>query len=424
MITLKGVMQLTLLRKLKRFLVATEIGAKTRMIFQFFLRFSFTGKNFSILRRYLKPELFEEDSDQVHLDATMEWLKYAQDHDKSDAGIANVYYFYNGWGVSYPETSGYIIPTFLAYSEKFKDKSLKDRAVAIGKWEIDIQAPDGGVYSSVVRKNIRVFNTGQVMLGWCALYEATKNREFLKAASKAGDYLCTIQETNGSWITSTHCGARTLHARVDWALLRCFEITRNPLYEISAVENLKWVLSQQTPNGWFENSQFDDELPIMHTIIYTLRGLLESHLSNSTAVKELDLLSCVKKTVDTLCDCAFDQPVDGVFGLVPRAFDRNWIGTVSDSCITGNVQFACLLFRLSHIIENEKYIKVANALISATKKTQIINTDNRNLRGAVPGTYPMYTGYVPNGYPNWAAKYLADSILMKTGLPEKLRILA
>ncbi|MCP5002594.1 MAG: hypothetical protein GY941_01390, partial [Planctomycetes bacterium] len=46
------------------------------------------------------------------------WLGRAQDHSASaDGGVARHYSLVTGWAPSYPETTGYIIPTMLDYAK-------------------------------------------------------------------------------------------------------------------------------------------------------------------------------------------------------------------------------------------------------------------------------------------------------------------
>ena len=109
-----------------------------------------------------------------------------------------------------------------------------------------------------------------------------------------------------------------------------------------------------------------------------------------------------------------DQFVKGVEGMIPRAFNDNWEGLRTDSCLTGNAQFVILLYRLSHIIkDNFLYLETANLILSSLKKTQIINTNLKDINGALPGSYPIYRGYLSDAYPNWGTKFFADALLMK-----------
>ena len=386
----------------------------------FFLQAFGAGiEQFRVLRHYLTGRLFSDLGDETHLKAAMEWLARAQDVCGGE-GVSNLFFLKTGWGVAYPETSGYILATFLAYADHSGDKSYIDRAIRIGDWEIAIQAPNGGVFSSTELRQTRVFNTGQVILGWCVLYERTGEEKYLQAAKRAGDYLLNEQEADGTWRKDTYCGARTYHARVDWALLRLAQLIGESRYASAAINNLKWVLKQQQQNGWFAQCGFNDDQPVMHVIVYTLRGLLECSQMNHAAVNDLGVLHAVIKGADALCEALQVQPVAGITGMVPTAFDGNWESAAKDSCLTGNAQLACLLYRLEQCTGNQMYRNVADTVMSATKRTQLVETDLLPIKGAIAGTYPLSYGYVPNGYPNWAAKFFADALLMKINYLNKM----
>lgn len=380
-------------------------------------------EQFRVLQHYLTGRLFPDLGDEVHLKAAVEWLARAQDVCGGE-GVSNVFFLKAGWGVAYPETSGYILATFLAYADHSGDKNYVDRAIQIGDWEIAIQAPNGGVLSSIELPQTRVFNTGQVILGWCVLYERTGEDKYLQAAKRAGDYLLNEQEADGTWRRDTYCGARTYHARVDWALLRLAQLSGDIRYAAVAQKNLQWVLQQQHQNGWFDQCGFNNDLPVMHVIVYTLRGLLECAQMHIAAVNELDIMPAVIKGADALCKALQAQPVAGIRGMVPTAFDENWKSAANDSCLTGNAQLACFLYRLAHCTENNMYRDVADTVMSATKRTQLVETTLLPLKGAIAGTYPLSHGYVPNGYPNWAAKFFVDALLMKLNYKNEFKVQA
>lgn len=392
-----------------------------RTALHFLKCFGMGAEQFNILRHYLSGELFPEFGDELHLNAAVAWLARAQDVCGGD-GVSNLFYLKSGWGVAYPETSGYILATFLAYADHSGDSSYIERATRIGDWEIAIQAPDGGILSSTELPQTRVFNTGQVILGWCALYERTRDEKYLLAAKRAGDYLSRGQESDGAWRRNTYCGARTYHARVDWSLLRLAQATGERQYAQTAMNNLQWVLEQQRENGWFDQCGFNDDHPIMHVIVYTLRGMLESSQIDHALRMRSDLLAAIIKGADALCAALQAQPVRGIVGMVPTAFDKNWSSDAKDSCLTGNAQLACFLYRLAHCTARSDYRHVADAVISTTKRTQLVETSLEPIRGAISGTYPLSHGYVPNGYPNWATKFFADALLMKINFERRLVI--
>jgi hypothetical protein len=373
------------------------------------------------LYKYITPSLFPESDDLIHLDAAMTWLKRAQDVDPIDRGVSCVFYLQNNWGVSYPETSGYILVTYLSYAEFSNDNEYRERAIEIADWEINIQAPNGGVYSNPKPGNIAAFNTGQVILGWCSIYEHTGKQKYLDAAVRAGNYLKLTQDFDGNWVNGSYSGARTYEARVDWSLLKLAKLTGDDAYRDVAVKNLKWVLLQQKENGWFMNCGFNDSQSIMHVIVYTLRGLLECELIKDDIVKDMRLMEIVKKTVNELCEAANEQFVHGIEGMMPSAFNEQWEGVMTDSCLTGNAQFVILLYRLSHVVnDNALYLKTASLILFSLKKTQLIDTDLQDIRGALPGSFPIYRGYLHDAYPNWGTKFFADALLMKIGYDQQL----
>src|SRR5205814_287313 len=102
---------------------------------------------------------------------------------------------------SYPETTGYIIPTMLELAEYFNDSDFERRALEMGDWEIAIQMDNGAVMGGTVNADPSpaVFNTGQVLLGWAALYRRTRDTRFRDAARRAVDWLLETQDPDGNW---------------------------------------------------------------------------------------------------------------------------------------------------------------------------------------------------------------------------------
>lgn len=372
--------------------------------------------------RYWSAGLFEPASDEVHLRAALDWLCLAQDATGND-GVSSVYRLRDGWDLAYPETTGYILATFLSAADMLDRPDLRARAEAMGAWECGIQTESGGVLSSIGQPQTRVFNTGQVVLGWCALRDGDGDRRFLDAAVKAGNYLVTTQEGDGRWVKDTYCGARTYHARVDWSLIRLWRLSGQRTFLESALRNLRWVLAQQEASGWFANCGFGSELPITHVIGYTLRGLVESWaLLRREGERDLvdDLAEAVARAADGFCSALRQPGVGGVPGMLPERFTSTWDGAGDASCLTGNVQLALVLLRLARQLDEPRYAEAADSLIDATKRAQVVRSVRPETRGALPGSYPMHRGYLAMAYPNWATKFLADALLARIGGHERI----
>src|SRR6185436_11529899 len=139
--------------------------------------------------------------------------------------------------------------------------------------------PYGAVQAGVYRgeaANPRpaVFNTGQVILGWCRAYTETKSQRYLDAAIRAGNWLLTVQSPEGSWRRSEQETETVVHAydvRTAWSLLELHHLVKDERYRKAARLNLEWTLAQQRENGWFDHNAFfvSDQkwnLPLTHTI--------------------------------------------------------------------------------------------------------------------------------------------------------------
>lgn len=62
------------------------------------------------------------ESDETHLLAAIKWLCQAQDASE-DGGVVGRYRLDRGWTSSYPETTGYIIPTFVSLAQRLARKT-------------------------------------------------------------------------------------------------------------------------------------------------------------------------------------------------------------------------------------------------------------------------------------------------------------
>src|SRR5438105_4326367 len=87
------------------------------------------------------------------LKASYAWVCAAHDA-ASDGGVAGWYNLVRGWGGSYPETTGYIIPTFLHYGTTMGEPEATQRAIRMANWEIDVQLPSGAVRSGAMGSKV------------------------------------------------------------------------------------------------------------------------------------------------------------------------------------------------------------------------------------------------------------------------------
>jgi hypothetical protein len=136
-------------------------------------------------------------------------------------GSSKAYRILNGWMAPYPETSGYIIETLLDLQNFYADGKFLQAASKIGDWELSIQLENGGFVGREVGVLNRpvVFNTGMVLLGLNALFARTREKKYLVAGIRSGQFLVECMDENGCFVRNLHNGLiHTYNVRAAWAL--------------------------------------------------------------------------------------------------------------------------------------------------------------------------------------------------------------
>jgi hypothetical protein len=343
----------------------------------------------------------------THLHAAISWLLRAQAAN-TDGGVSAYYDLLRGqWAASYPETTGYIIPTLLNYARRFERDAVRQAAMRMADYELSMQLPSGGFPGfkgkATAQSPAVAFDTGQIVFGLLAAHEETNDTRYAEAARRAGNWLATNQNADGCW--SDYLSQGTLHAidaRVAWALLRLFSATQEHQYREAACRQLEWILRQQSPNGWINYCAFDVGGPsVVHTIAYAVEGLLES----GTLLAEEKFILAAQKGADVLLENMDSQ------GFLAGAYHQDWKTAASWSCLTGLVQMASVWLRLYDIAGNSGYREGAQRAIRFVAATQRLNGTALGVQGGIAGSSPISGSYMRFKYPNWAAKFFADAVM-------------
>lgn len=354
--------------------------------------------------------------DQV-LKEAVEWLGRAQDNSTSnDGGVARDFSLLTGWNSSYPETTGYIIPTLLNYAKLKDDETSRLRAKRMLDWLVSIQFPDGGFQGSVIGAVPEIpvtFNTGQILLGLASGTEEFGD-EYREPMRRAADWLVRTQDDDGCWRKHRSPFAepsdKAYETHVSWGLFEAARLEKNSGYAEAAIANIRWALSLQTGNGWFENCCLTEpEQPLTHTLGYVLRGVVEAY----RFTKDESFLNASLKTADSLLTVLRSD------GSLPGRLDANWSGTVSWSCLTGNVQIAACWLLLFEYTGEKRYRDAAFAANKFVRRTVKLD-GSPETRGSVKGSFPVDGDYCAYEYPNWAAKFLIDSLLIEEALRKEV----
>lgn len=366
----------------------------------------------SVVARLLsRPWLRPVPDAHVGLQAAAEWLSRAQD--VSGCGGVSAYYdaAKRQWAGAYPETTGYIIPTFFRYADFSGNNEYRERALRMAAWESDIQLPDGGVRAGTMEATQivpTIFNTGQVLFGWLSAWQQTQDGRFRDSAVRAADWLVAAQDQDGAWRRFASPFAahaiNTYNTRVAFALAQAGRALQEPRYLDAAVRNVQWALTQMHPNGWLENNDLEhNDRPLTHTIAYATRGILEVGLL-------AEIGGFVEAAERIARAVAQSQRRDGA---LPGRLDSAWRAGSRWTCVTGNAQMAIIWHRLARETGDHSWKSAAESAIRFNLSVQESTAADARVRGGIPGSHPRSGGYMKHRYPNWAAKFLMDALMLQ-----------
>ena len=343
-----------------------------------------------------------------HLREAVEWLKRAQDAG-TNRGVSYGVEFGGPFLESYPETTGYIIPTFLKLADYYKDESLLDRAVEMGEWESKVQMECGAVMGGRLNANPTpaVFNTGMVLLGWSALYGRRGNTASLRSLRRASEWLLSMQDPDGAWRRGNSQFANpnftVYNVKAAWGLCEAGRVAQIPEAISSAVRNAEFCLSRQLPNGWYRDCCLvDANRPLLHTIAYTMQGLIGIGV---IAVRS-DFLEAAARTADSLIGVMDDD------GFIPGRIDREFRGTVDWCCLTGTAQTAIVWGRLFQLTGDPIYRDAMQRANHYLMRHHDVDNPDPRVRGGVPGSWPVWGDYGRLMILNWATNFFVEALLL------------
>jgi hypothetical protein len=354
------------------------------------------------------------------IDAGLDWLCVAQDRSATpDGGVARDYSLIRGWASSYPETTGYIVPTFLAHAKGADPKNLRQRARRMLDWLVGIQLPSGAFQGGKIdSKPVTpvTFNTGQILLGLAEGASKLGTGTYGDATQRAADWLVATQDGDGCWraypTPFATPGEKTYETHVAWGLLEAARLYPDRGYAESALANLHWAIGKQRENGWLDDCCLQDATqPLTHTIGYALRGLLEGHRFTPDG----RIFAAAKRTADALLRVL--QPD----GFLPGKLRSDWSAAASWACLTGTAQIAHCWLMLYSATNDERYRRAGEIANGYVRRTVSVDGPPE-IRGGVKGSFPVDGAYGRFQYLNWAPKFLIDSLVLQshvTGVASK-----
>jgi Prenyltransferase and squalene oxidase repeat len=350
------------------------------------------------------------------LRSVVDWIFRAQ---RPDGGIAAYYSLLTGYSESYPEVTGYIIPTLYDFGQLTGDLAARHAAYLATDWLLSLQmtsgAFPGGLHASDggPDNNARpsVFNTGQILQGLVRAHTEmqakTRNAKILKSAVAAGNWLAAIQQADGSWTgPAAYQGtAHTYYSMVSWALAQLAAESRDPRHAAAADRNIDWVLAHVQPSGWIDGINLRGHPAYLHFIAYAIQGTLECGILRRR-------------------DEAIQAAAKAAWVLVRKfethkrllgTYEPDFRGGQRFACLTGNAQMSCVWLRLFEVTGDLRYLNAALKMNEMLKQL-LPAKGRRGVVGGVAGSYPIWGAYQPMRLISWGCKFLADSLMLEQRL--------
>lgn len=356
-----------------------------------------------------------QDTDS-RLAAAVDWVLRAQAA-TPDRGVSLGYFpldLAGGWHQSYPETTGYLITSLLAYAAQCQRADVREAALAMAHWEVDVQMESGAVQGGAVvprdRQTPAAFNTGMVLDGWCSAYQASGERRFLDAGLAALRFLIADLDeggyfkTNGAFVSQGE--TKTYNCLCAWAMLRMARLSGDVTAERAAIRAVEAALKRQRENGWFPNNCLGmSTIPLTHTIGYALQGVFEV----GVLAEREDFIAAAERGLKNVLKNRRPN------GYLAGRFDQHWHPAASFVCLTGSCQLAVVAYRFFQLFGKPELLAAGDCVMSFVKATQRLDGEDPNMVGAIAGSYPILGSYMTGGYPNWATKYFIDALLLRSG---------
>lgn len=357
----------------------------------------------------------KRDSDET-LNSLLRWLLDAQ---HPDGGIAAYYSLLTGYSASYPEVTGYIVPTLYDLFRANGDCQALTAAERATAWLLSLQMPTGafpgGLHGGHGEKTQQpsVFNTGQILQGLVRAHAETKQPEILKVAVAAGDWLIKMQQSDGSWSgpATYQEVAHTYYSMVSWALAELSERSGDPQYASAAEKNLDWVLSHFRHTGWIDGINLRAHPTYLHFIAYVLQGVLECGILR----RRNDAVDAVAKSAWVLLR-KFETNK-----YLSGAYELDFKNGRRFTCLTGNAQMSCVWLRLFEMNGDLRYLNAALKMNEMLKQL-VPARGRRGITGGVGGSYPIWGRYQPFRYISWGCKFFADALLLEQRLKQSVKV--
>lgn len=353
---------------------------------------------------------------------SVSWVKESF-YATKDGGSSAYYKLGSGWAASYPETTGYLIPTLLDYFKFSSDKECETLGLNATNWLLTIQSKEGGWQGLQIDKKapLRVFNSGMIIDGLANSYLFKKDEKVKNSIDHGIKWIIDQADENGLFTESNLDSGGAYDILVIGCCLYGNQILNYPHYKIELINILDAHLDRFCSNEDFiSGCNFSNSYPntmLLHHIGYTLDGLLISY----EILKDEKYLNTVKKYSKKLL--SLFEVNKGLSAYIKRDWKKfNDLSNSYSHCLTGYAQMAIVFQKLALFINDRRYENAAFKIMDILTAISNRKFGNKGLDFGLAGSFPVNGNYQKFQIVNWANKYFLDALLLAEKSLSKRRI--
>ena len=356
-----------------------------------------------------------------HIDAAITWLSESDIRNTDEAkvsfgGISNGYFYRDKtYQYVYNEITGYAINVFIAiYKWTGEEKYLRYSKNA-ADYLIRQQNPDTKAFESKAISHSLVFpdltrvsncysfDNAIILHGLVNLFNVTGDEKYRHCCQELGDWLTTMQKTDGSFYSHYDVQEKSLHHPYDdffydngclhvknaIGLIYLGQLSGDNRYTDAGLKACDWGIRLLANDGLFW-ANTNRKYVFTHAHCYATEGYLYAYQLS----RQDEYLAVAQKAADALISL---QNEDGSLYRIykNKITMRRWFGTkykmafrqwrnerkIPWKTVDATAQSARIWALLHSVTSDGKYLIAAEQAIEFIQNNQILDSDDQNMRG-------------------------------------------
>lgn len=318
-----------------------------------------------LLRQIIKKKIENRQNYIEIYDKAIRWIQKNAIHDKGISVASEI-------RKSYPEVTGYYIPSLLCWG-------YRDLALSFAKWLCSIQKEDGSWYDTENSKPY-IFDSAQILKGLIAIRELYPQAD--EHILKGCNWILSNMQEDGRLPSPRENDFGDGKTCAEVIHIYCLSpiVAAADLYEIPEYREKAYkILNYYKENAYEEIMNFG---LLSHFYAYVMEGLVDMG-EDEMARKAMEGMEAFQREN----------------GAVPGYCNVNWV------CSVGVFQLALVWYRLGNIEKGNRAFEYACKLQNASGGWfgSYMSEENRNEDHA----------YFPHSEISWSAKYFLDALYWK-----------